>query len=52
MRAPTGPRPGPAVSDWKTDAGARIKWGVDCMSSRYGGPCGARSCRQANSYYY
>ncbi|MEU7059339.1 transglycosylase SLT domain-containing protein [Streptomyces sp. NPDC046197] len=40
-----------AGSDWKTNAGTQIKWGLDYMKSRYGSPVGAWNFWQANGWY-
>ncbi|PZT74890.1 MULTISPECIES: aggregation-promoting factor C-terminal-like domain-containing protein [unclassified Streptomyces] len=40
-----------AGSDWKTNPGTQIKWGLDYMNSRYGSPCAAWSFWQANNWY-
>ena len=38
-------------SDWQTNPGTQIKWGLNYMDSRYGSPCEAWSFWQANHWY-
>ncbi|MEV0487419.1 lytic transglycosylase domain-containing protein [Streptomyces sp. NPDC050508] len=38
-------------SDWQTNPGTQIKWGLKYMDSRYGSPCEAWTFWQANHYY-
>ncbi|MEV0635283.1 transglycosylase SLT domain-containing protein [Streptomyces sp. NPDC050619] len=40
-----------AGSDWRTNPGTQIKWGLNYMNSRYGSPCEAWSFWQANNWY-
>jgi hypothetical protein len=38
-------------SDWQTNPGTQIKWGLKYMNERYGSPCEAWTFWQANHYY-
>ncbi|MCX0243636.1 transglycosylase SLT domain-containing protein [Streptomyces drozdowiczii] len=51
VQALPGSKMASAGSDWKTNAGTQIKWGMDYMNSRYGSPCGAWSFWQAHNWY-
>ncbi|MEU2020731.1 transglycosylase SLT domain-containing protein [Streptomyces sp. NPDC016469] len=51
VQALPGSKMSSAGSDWKTNPGTQIKWGLDYMNSRYGSPCGAWSFWQAHNWY-
>ena len=38
-------------SDWRTNPQTQIRWGEDCIQSRYGSPCQAWTFWQARTYY-
>lgn len=40
-----------AGSDWKTNAGTQIEWGLGYIKSRYGTPCGAWGHSQSRGWY-
>lgn len=37
--------------NWQTSAWTQIKWGIDYINARYGGPCGAWTHELAFSWY-
>jgi hypothetical protein len=51
MQALPGSKMSSAGADWKTNPATQIKWGLNYMDSRYGGPCGAWEFWQANNWY-
>lgn len=51
VQALPGSKTASAGADWRTNPTTRIKWGMDCMKSRYGSPCAAWSFWQANHWY-
>jgi hypothetical protein len=38
-------------SDWRTNPGTQIIWGIKYMKDRYGSPCAAWSFKSANGWY-
>jgi murein DD-endopeptidase MepM/ murein hydrolase activator NlpD len=51
MQALPGSKMSTAGADWQTNPATQIKWGLNYMENRYGGPCGAWSFWQANHWY-
>ncbi|GHE76246.1 hypothetical protein GCM10018771_68000 [Streptomyces cellulosae] len=51
MQALPGSKMSSAGADWMTNPATQIKWGLNYMNSRYGGPCGAWQFWQANNWY-
>jgi hypothetical protein len=46
-----GSKMGSAGSDWATNAGTQIEWGLGYVTDRYGTPCGAWGHSQAMGWY-
>jgi len=46
-----GSKMGSAGSDWETNAGTQIEWGLGYITDRYGSPCGAWAKSQASGWY-
>jgi murein DD-endopeptidase MepM/ murein hydrolase activator NlpD len=51
VQALPGSKMSTAGADWQTNPATQIKWGLNYMEDRYGGPCGAWSFWQANRWY-
>lgn len=51
VQALPGSKMASAGADWRTNPATQIKWGLNYMEKRYGGPCGAWSFHQANNWY-
>jgi murein DD-endopeptidase MepM/ murein hydrolase activator NlpD len=51
VQALPGSKMSTAGADWQTNPATQIKWGLNYMENRYGGPCGAWSFWQANHWY-
>ncbi|MGP3927162.1 transglycosylase SLT domain-containing protein [Streptomyces sp. 8N616] len=51
VQALPGSKMASAGEDWKTNPATQIKWGLNYMNDRYGGPCGAWEFWQANNWY-
>ncbi len=51
VQALPGSKMASAGADWRTNPATQIKWGLNYMEDRYGGPCGAWSFHQANGWY-
>ncbi|WP_374775609.1 transglycosylase SLT domain-containing protein [Streptomyces sp. NBC_01310] len=51
VQALPGSKMASAGADWRTNPATQIKWGLNYMEDRYGGPCSAWSFHQANGWY-
>lgn len=51
VQALPGSKMSSAGPDWRNSAGTQIRWGLNYMQKRYGGPCGAWSFWQSNNWY-
>ncbi|MFJ4831237.1 transglycosylase SLT domain-containing protein [Streptomyces sp. NPDC088747] len=51
VQALPGSKMASAGSDWKTNAGTQIEWGLNYMNDRHGSPVGAWNFWQANGWY-
>ncbi|MFD5620490.1 transglycosylase SLT domain-containing protein [Streptomyces yangpuensis] len=51
VQALPGSKMASAGADWRTNPATQIKWGLNYMEDRYGGPCAAWSFHQANGWY-
>ncbi len=51
VQALPGSKMASAGADWRTNPATQIKWGLNYMEDRYGGPCQAWSFHQANGWY-
>ncbi|MCY0948559.1 lytic transglycosylase domain-containing protein [Streptomyces sp. H27-S2] len=51
VQALPGSKMASAGADWRTNPATQIKWGLNYMEDRYGGPCQAWTFHQANGWY-
>ncbi|MFI9120148.1 transglycosylase SLT domain-containing protein [Streptomyces bikiniensis] len=51
VQALPGSKMSSAGADWRTNPATQIKWGLNYMENRYGGPCGAWTFWQGNHWY-
>jgi hypothetical protein len=51
VQALPGSKMASAGADWRTNPTTQIRWGLNYMNSRYGGPCAAWSFWQAHNWY-